>query len=275
MKRLLSADLFAMRKSKILYLLPILAVGIGFLLPALYYGLFRFMDWLIQVTEELGADIGSEMQGLDSFMSLLNGRMVFLTVLPFAQGFGIVLSALLGLYDARPFGSGIIRNKIIAGFTRGRIYVSQLATSFLISMPSFLLFTGTAALTTKWLFGEIGLTGDEWLSLMLLSLGIYAVYTVIPAFAAFFTKSVPLTLLICILLPFFMSFVTSLLQPAIATGPDFLEKMLLILPSFQSMVLTVGATDGTLFAIALGADAVLTVLFALLGFLKFRKTDLS
>ena len=275
MKNLLSADLYALRKSKILLVLFIVAAGTGLLLPTMYYGLLKLLDWTIEVTAEAGLDLEESMEGVGSLMNMLNGKLVFLSVLPLSQGFGIVLSAMLGLQNARPFGTGILRNKIIGGFSRARIYGSQLITSFLLSIPSFLLYTGSAALATRLTFGEIGLTGDEWISLLLLSLGIYIVYTAIPVFAAFFTKSVPLTMLICILLPLFASFVASILQPALMSAPEVVQDLVMILPSYQSVVLTIGAQDWMLFAIALGADAVLAILFTCLGMLRFKKTDLN
>ncbi len=275
MKRLLDADLFALKKSKILLVLFIIAAGTGFLLPAMYYGILKLLDWTVAVTTEAGVDIEGSVEGLGSLMNMLNGKMVFLSVLPLSQGFGIVLPALLGLHNARPFGSGVLRNKIIGGFSRTGIYLSQLAVSFLLSIPAFLIYTGSAALATLATFGEIGLTGSEWVSLLLLSLGIYTVYTAIPVFAAFLTKSVPLTLLFCIMLPLFASFVATFLQPALMSAPEFVRDLVMILPSYQSIVLTVGAEDWMLFAIALGADVVLALLFTGLGLLRFRRTDLN
>ena len=275
MNNLLSADLFALRKSKILLVLLIVAAGTGLLLPAMYYGILKLFDWTIAVTSEAGVDLEESVEGIGSLMNMLNGKMVFLSVLPLSQGFGIVLPAMIGLHSARPFGSGIIRNKIIGGFDRKSIYGSQLITSFLLSIPSFLLYTGFAALATMATFGEIGLTADEWISLLLLSLGIYTAYTAISVFAAFFTRSVPLTLLFCILLPLFASFVTTFIQPALMSAPEAVRDLIMVLPSYQSLVLTVGAEDWLLFGIALGADAVLAILFTCLGMLRFKHTDLN
>ena len=128
-----------------------------------------------------------------------------------------------------------------------------------------LLGAVTAALLAVFVWAMI--TRTEWAAMVALSLA--------GVFAAFFTKSVPLTLLFCIMLPLFASFVATFLQPALMSAPEIVRDLVMALPSYQSIVLTVGAEDWMLFAIALGADAVLALLFTGLGLLRFRRTDLN
>ena len=277
MKRLLSADLFALRKTKSTYVLLLCAVLLGALLPILYFVIVRLFDTMLSMDVFANPDESMEeaVAAMKMVSAMFTPRTVFMSSLPMTQGFGLLLPAMIGFMNARPFGTGIYRNKLISGCGRCGVYCSQSVASFLIALPSSFLYVGSTALFTRICFGSIGLTGGEWASVLLLTLGIYAAYTAISVFAAFLTRSVPLTLLSAILLPFMMNLVLSLVSPVLSSAPEWVRNLSMVLPSMQSMSIAAGAADGTVLAIALGADAVWILLFTTLGILRFRKTDVQ
>ena len=111
------------------------------------------------------------------------------------------MAAMIGFRAVRAFGTGIYRNKIIANVPRSAIYLSQSLICLILSLVSAAISLLVMALTTRLTFGRIELSSHESRVITLLSLGIYLVYTAIPVYAAFLTRSVPLTILIAILTP--------------------------------------------------------------------------
>ena len=272
MSKVLRADFFELRKSKIIYLLPVGAVLLGMLMPLMYYGikvLFAYIGNLEMLKDD------PTMQSLIGALGILDAKSVFISALPLSQGFGLVLIAIIGFRAARPFTTGIYRNKVIAAIPRSAIYLSEFLICLLLSVVGAALYTVSAALTSRLTFGTLNLTENEILTIALITFGIYLVYTAIPVFTAFLTRSTPLTIVVAILLPILMSVAVSIAGTVMLSAPDsVLYYILSAFPSFQSVLMSGGAS-GTALAIALTADVVWTVLLTVFGILNFRKTDMK
>lgn len=275
MKRLLRADLFAFGKTKSTYILPLTAVLLGALLPLMYFGIVKLFEGVLAMDLFAEGEMTETVAAINGLLVVLNGRTVFLSSLPMTQGFGLTLTAVVGFASARPFGTGIYRNKLIFGYGRGSVYASQLTVSYLLAMPSAFLYLGTTALVSRFCFGPLEVTGDEWLSILLLTLGLYFAYTAISVLVAFLARSVPLTLVITILLPLMLNMILSFLLPVLTSAPEWLKTVSMALPSVQSLSLTAAAEDRSLIAVALCADAVWALLSTGVGILRFRRADLK
>ena len=254
------------------FILPAAAVLLGFFTPMMYFGLremFRYLSGL-----EMFQDQASLAQSAAIFETL-DAKTVFLTSLPLSQGIGLVIAAMIGFRAARPFGTGIYRNKIIAQIKREEIYLSQSLFCLILSMVSAALFTLTAALTSRMTFGSLGMSGREYLTVALLSFGIYLVYTAIPVFAAFLTRSVPLTLVISMLLPVIMQLVVSLAAAALMSAPKIVTDLFAILPSVQNVYMTSAEASDTTLVISIVSDVVITALLTVIGIIRFKKTDMN
>ena len=271
MKRILSADFFELRKSKTVFILPAVAVLLGFLMPMLYYGIVVLFRQLGKV--ESLAD--SSFLAVTALMEVLDGRTVFVSGLPLSQGFGLVMVAMIGFRAVRAFGTGIYRNKIIANVPRSAIYLSQSLICLILSLVSAAIYILVMALTTRLTFGRIELSSHEILVITLLSLGIYLVYTAIPVYAAFLTRSVPLTILIAILTPVLGQMIVSFAAAALMSAPEAVTNWISILPSVQSMYLQSPNIPDRLIWISMISDVVIAAALTVAGVLQFRRADLK
>ena len=271
MKRVLRADFFELRKSKTVWMLPLIAVLMGFLLPMMYYGIVVLFD---KISELPGLESDS-MASLKVMMNTLTAKTVFYSCLPFSQGFGFVMAAILGFRAVRPFGTGIYRNKVIAQIPRGSIYLSQLLYCELLAMVSVCIFTVVTALMTRMTFGPLELSGRAIWVLALLSFGIYLVYTAICVFAAFLTRSILPTILIGILTPVLAQTVFSLTATALSGASDVLKNLMSVLPSIQSTYMADPQTPDKILWISIVSDAAITAILTLIGVFRFKRTDLN
>lgn len=272
MKRVLSADLFEFRKSKMTYILPAVSVLVGILLPMMYYGLIAMLKYLgsLEILQDQ-----SYLSSFDMLVDTLNAKAVFLSVLPVSQGIGIAITAMVGFRSVRPFSTGIYRNKVIAGIPRSHIYLSQSLFSLILTMVSAALYTASAAVTTMLTFGDPDLSGREITVIVLLSLGIYLVYTAIPVFTAFLTRSLPLTIIISIILPILLQTVVSFISPALMSAPRIVTELLSIIPSFQGIYMMGASASDSVLLISMISDICITAVLTVLGILRFRKSDIN
>ena len=272
MRKCLKADFFELFKSKYLLLVLGIAAGLGVFLPAMYLGLIEGVKYLgsldfMKEDPTFGALIGT--------FDVFNGKTVFLTSLPFTQGFGLVLTAMLGFKAVRPFGTGVYRNKVIAGVPRAGIYLSQSVICLIVSMLSMAVYTCTVALAARLMFGDLGLDGRGFAVVFILSFGIYLVYTAIPVFIAFLSRSTPLTLIVSILLPVLAQTLMSIVGAALMSAPKAVVAAIAAVPSIQVLFLQTGQADDAVLIVALVADILWTALFTCIGIARFRKTDMN
>lgn len=272
MKRVLRADLFELSRSKMVYILPLGALLLGLLLPFMYFGIKELFGYLAEM-ESLKGDPTFASAG--QMLSALNSKTVFRSVLPLSQGLGIMLAPMLGYRAVRPFSTGVYRNKIIANNSRESIYLSQTVVCLLLAMVSAAVYTLTAALATRMTFGPLELSSSEIFSITALSFGVYLVYTALPVFIAFVTRSTPLTIIITMALPILMQTVISLVSPALINASETVIKLLSVLPSFQSMFMTAGEISRSVLAVSVIADVVWAVALTVIGVLLFKKSDLK
>lgn len=271
MKRVLSADFFELRKSKTIFILPAVAALLGFMMPMLFYGIVVLFRQLGKV--ESIAD--SSFSALTALLEVLDGRTVFVSGLPLSQGFGLVMVAMIAFRAVRAFGTGIYRNKIIANVPRSAIYLSQSLICLILSLVSAAIYILVMALTSRITFGWIELSSHEILVITLLSLGIYLVYTAIPVFTAFVTRSVPLTIVIAILTPVLGQMIVSFAAAALMNAPESVANWISILPSVQSMYLQSPNIPDRLLWIAMISDVLIASALTAAGILKFKRADLK
>ena len=272
MKRVFAADFFEFRKSKMTYILPLVSVLLGFFLPMLYYSLSSVLNNL--GTLDILQDQNS-LTAVNALLDSLNAREVFLSVLPLSQGVGFIAAAMIGYRAVRQFGNGVYRNKVIAQVPRAAIYLSQSFYSFILMIVSATLYTLTAALTSRLAFGELILTKHEILVVTLLSLGIYIVYTAVPIFVAFYTRTVPLTILISLLEPILTQTIVSFINTALLSVPKVFIELLAILPSFQNMYLMSATASNKVLAISLASDCLIVAVLTAFGIIRFKKSDIN
>ncbi len=277
MKRLLNADLFALRRGKLFYLMIAGAAFAGLFIPGLYYLLFSFFDLIYDTAgDALGSGELASFSGLlESLKSMMNPDTVFVSSIPFSSGFGLFVPAAVSFFCGSQFSNGIIRNKIIAGHRRTDIYFSLFLSSLLISIPSFFVYTASTFLFTYLIFGEFSLTATEIIKICLVALLIYIVYTSVAVSVTFITKKVPVSMITSIVLPIALGTVFSFASAMASSMPELILYLLGIFPSFQTGVITAMPASGRLLAVAVSADCLWTALITVSGAVAFSKSDVK
>ena len=276
MTNVLKADLFNLRRGKALYLLLGGAVLAGILLPLIYYGMFEFLKFL-QTNEQMLEieELQKMLSTLAGITEYLNADRIFLTVLPMAEGYGLIICGAVCFYNVRQFSNGVIRNKLIAGKSRFSIYMSMLITSVIMTLAAALVNLVVSALFSMILFGKFVMPFGDLVVIFVITLLVYAVYSAIVTFIAFSTKSVPASLVISIVLPIITNTILSLLGTLASTLPDFLIPVFAILPSMQSILVMSGIVGARIIVVSVIADTAWIVILSLIGILKFKKADIN
>ncbi len=276
MTNILKADLFNLRRGKAIYLLLIGAVISGILLPLLYYGMFEFLK-LLQNSESLLEieEMQKMLSSLSGLTSIINADRIFATVIPIAEGYGLVICGAACFYNARQFSNGVIRNKLIAGKSRSGIYLSMLLTSSIMAVSAALLHLVVAALFSRLLFGAFDMAFGDLVLIIVITLVIYAVYSAIATFVAFTVKNVPASLVICIILPTVVNMILSFLGTLASTLPDFVLSLCAVLPTMQSILVMNGVPGSRILLVSFIADFVWIAVLTVIGILRFKKSDIK
>ena len=278
MGKLIRAELYGILHGKLIWFLAAGALVSGFLVPSIYYLMFRFFDLLTEATEGImvSEDIAALTNAVSGLKEMMNADAVFLTCIPFTNGYGLFIVGAVSFFSARQFSNGIIRNKIIAGHSRSGVLAAMCLSSLFISLPSALVYTLCSALCSRLIYGEFkSIDGADLLRMTVLVMFIYLFYSVIPVTVSFTVKSVPKSMIISLALPVAVGAILSLIATAAGSFPDVVTYFLCALPSFQLSALTVTAGSDAFLAIAVAADAVLAAATAAGVGLYFRKSDLK
>lgn len=278
MKKLLSADLYALRRGKLFWVLLAGAAVFGFLLPGTYLFMFKMMDLLTEQTGDLFKT--EELASLNGVMNMLKNMMnsdaVVLSAIPFSSGYGLFVTGAVAFFTSRQFSAGIIRNKIIAGHGRAAVFFSTFLSSLALSLPAVIVNLAATAGASVLMFGKFQTFGTAELArVFAVTVMIYVVYTAVPLCAAFTFKSVPLTIILSIVMPIALGALLSLASAAAASMPKLIMYFLCVFPSFQTTALSYIGKSNTSFITAVVADAVITAA-ALLGFCRlFKRSDVK
>ena len=276
MTNVLRADLFNLRRGKALYLLLGGAVLAGILLPLIYYGMFEFLKFLQTNKQMLEIEeLQKMLSTLAGITEYLNADRIFLTVLPMAEGYGLIICGAVCFYNVRQFSNGVIRNKLIAGKSRFSIYMSMLITSAIMTLSAAVVNLVVSALFCVVLFGKFVMPFGDLVVIFVITLLVYAAYSAIVTLIAFSSKSVPASLVISIVLPIVTNTILSLFGTLASTLPDFLIPVFAILPSMQSILVMSGIVGARIIVVSVIADTVWIVILSLIGIMKFKKADIK
>ena len=151
----------------------------------------------------------------------------------------------------------------------------MLITSTVLSLSAMLIYLITSAVTTRACFGRFESGIGHIMYILAISVLIYTTYTAIQTFASFTTKSVPISMVICILLPIITNTVFSVLGTLAATLPEEILPCFAIFPTFQSILVVNKIAGLSVLLVSIFVDIIWTVGITLLGIVRFRKTDIK
>ena len=117
MSKLIRSDFKRVLKDKLFVVVGILAVGFAVVTPLLYMVLMGVLQDTDEVTKEL-------------ISSFVTAKGQFFGAFSFGNNFGLVAPLLIGIILYKDFGQGTVRNKVIAGYSRVSIFLSNFITCF-------------------------------------------------------------------------------------------------------------------------------------------------
>ncbi len=175
MRKLLSADTFRLFHSKWFWLclFGMLAMAVGFIVMQQ-----TAMDYEVPLS-----------------------RVIFLPM----SFYGVTMAALISLLVGEDFSDGFIRNKVIAGRSRGTIFASNLIISWLACVIIYVIVTLFTAVIGSFLF-EINITADCFCKCLLLGIGMCIAYGCIYCSITMLCGNKVTATVLCMGVAFFMLF---------------------------------------------------------------------
>lgn len=274
MRNLLKADLKRAWKDKLFLILCILAGVFAISTPLLYKAIFALMD--MEEMLEMGPLLGNS----------FTAKGMFFTSFSPSNNFGMILPILTAIILCKDFSHGTIRNKIICGKSRTKIYFSLFCTCAIV-MCCFILVQALLTLFVSLLMFEYQadpFTASDFGYLMASIAFEFVVYLFISALLTFFIvsmKNAGTAIVMYFVVNFVLLIVGSITQTALLLG-DPLSSSYETLQFFNdanmfTSLLIGGGASYTLRDVLtiLLPNILLSGMFIFFGWYIFRKKDLK
>lgn len=207
MLKILKSDLNRIVKDKIFIVLCALGLFFALVTPTLLFIIFVALEKF-------------NLSDLDILGSSFTGKEIFFNCFAPGNNFGLILPVLVSVIILKDFSYGTIRNKIISGYSRTKIYLSYLLSTVIIVFI-FIIAYATVSLLFSLLLTPYQHTPFVWndlwyflLSVLFIFLG-YMMISALITFVGVFLKNIPLTIVIYIILTLGFTMVSTFLQLAI------------------------------------------------------------
>ena len=274
MRNLLKADLKRAWKDKLFIVLFILAGVFALITPLLYKAIFALMS--MEEALEMEAILGSQ----------VNAKVLFFTSFSPSNNLGLILPILLAIVLCKDFSHGTIRNKVICGKSRTKIYFSLLCTC-IIYMFAFILLHAILTLGISLLFFDYqptAFTASDFGYLMASVALELVVYLFISALLIFFivsTKNAGIAIVMYFAVNFILLIVGSITQTALMFADPTAASYEVLqffnnANMFTSLLIGSGMSyTGTDLLTILLPNLALSALLIFFGLMIFRKKDLK
>ena len=263
MTNLLKSDFFALLKSKIMYIVLAICIIFPLFTVLVDFGLTKIAASL---EEDVPLDINS----------LFKARTIMFSNFSLTNNIGLIIPIFAGILLMSDIKNGTIRNKVIIGYSRIKIYLSHLivSTTFcaLMALISFLISCGGSLIFFKYGYP---FNGSEVLNIakcLLIGLLAFAYAASLSTFFALITKSTPMTIIFTLV---------SVIAVGLASGlrsllPDKYRYIFYMVPTYASIeVASSGALSNEVFLFGLGSFLLFIAVNSALGIYIFNKTDLK
>jgi len=262
MRNLLRADFFRIFKHKLSLVSLIIAVVFPVALAGIFFGLKKLLTF---GDADVETDLGM----------LLNAHAVVSSTFSFTNNFGIVMPIFATIIIMADINSGTIRNKIILGYSRHKIFASHFLTSLVYCLVLMTVYAGMTVLWSVLFFGKGEITREHAMSLLyffILGLLLFAMVSVICTSLSLLTfhnvGAIILTLVICMGL----GLATSLIS---AFDYSKFEHVMHFIPTFVVNIFQMKEISLTMFIEALVGTVAFGGLFYILGTFGFARKDLK
>ncbi len=262
MRNLLRADFNRIFKSKI----TIISLALAAVIPVLIAGLYLVLKKLMG---EVDPDSG-DLIGL-----LVNSHSLIATTFSFTNNFGIVMPIFAAIIVMADITSGTIRNKVILGYNRHKIFGSHFISALAYCLTIMTIYAAMTALWGVVFLGKVDMGADYARSLVffyVLGLLEFIMVSAVAVCLSLITFSnvgaIMLTLVVCM--------GSGLLVSIIAIfATDKLEAIFRFIPGYSMLSFQAGKISVEEFWKGAVGTAVVTVLFYLLGTFVFNKKDIK
>lgn len=266
MNNLLRADFYTLIKSKLTYILLGICVGLPIFMLILYVAMDKIF----------AADL---MEGAEAFgmTSLFTGRTIMFSNFSLTNNVGLIIPIFVGIFNLLDVRHGTIRNKIILGESKTKVYLSHLIVSVVLcvvaSMVSFLVLTaGSAAFFP---YGEEFNSAEvaNFIRCFVIGVLLFVYVASLSTFFAMVTKSMPIAITFTLLISVGLGLIGSL--SGFITNETY-QKLFYILPTYVSTVVsTSGEITTELFLYGLFSFLFFIALNTVVGIVLFKKNDLK
>ena len=281
MTKLLRADFYRIRKSKLTLVMLILTLVLPLVLSLLYVGIQALLEYTEELAEELseGLEVDLEIGGMGKadmdYSAMFGLEMILSTTFSLGDNLGLILPIFAGLLVCGDLTSGTLRSKLISGSSRTKVYLSHLISSGVFSAVMAVIYTAFTLLFgflfldySEEITGAVVLQFVRWAALGILTF-IFA--STISTFLALSTGStggtIIFTLILCIALQLVASLFTFL------GDREYIRDLLYLIPAYGNMHgLDLSWKE---FGISCGSFCFFGAVNGLLGILLFRKKELK
>lgn len=225
--------------------------------------------------------------------SLLSGPNMLLNSMSPVQNFGIAIPINLISFTCLEFTQGTIRNKIIAGNSKFKIYVSLFLTGLIYAFALLLVYTGICTLLGT-IFGGfdlekgvmVGLYGGGFpsglfiLQMIIVSLVIYVFLTSMAVFFGTTFRTIGPTISVVVITLLFSYFGSAIARAAFYDDEGMLIFFKIIDPMFALIDVSLDTNgnlyyENTTFILALISNFMYASIFFIAGSLIFKHRDVK
>lgn len=218
MNSLLKADFYAMKKSKLTYVLLGICIGLPILTVVLYI--------LVNKLSE------------DTLESLISGKSIMFSTFSLTNNFGLILPIFVGIFTTADIRHGTIRNKVIIGQSRTKIYFSHLivATTLCVTMILISFIVSALGGIAAFGYGQTFDKAEAWAFAKSFIAGIttFMFVSSLSTFLALSSKSTPLTIILTIVVCIGLGLLSSL--SLVLFVPEKYSKFFFLIPTYASSV---------------------------------------
>lgn len=269
MRSLLKADFFALFKSKITYVVFFICVGFPTLMLLMYFGLSKV---LFDELDEGGAGFAAAFG--------LSAKNIMISIFSLTQNIGIVIPVFAGIITMADIRNGTVRNKVIIGKNRTKIYFSHLivTTLFCVTMISisFALLCGGSLILFDYGVPFEGAEVGNFFKILASGLLTFAFIGSLTTFLSLGTKSMPMTIIFTIIIGFVLGITGIVLTTFLEIIKDEYKIFVYLIPTFSSTYgISTGQLPNNLFFIGLGSILGFYTLNTVWGLILFNKSDLK
>lgn len=266
MNNLLRSDFYSLIKSKLTYILLGICVGLPIFMIALY----------LLINGMLNSDPVEEGMGAMS-ISLFTGRTVIFGNFSLTNNVGLVIPIFAAIFTIADIRNGTIRNKVIIGESRAKIYLSHFTVSVVMcvvaSLVSFAVLSAGSAI-----FFEYGVPFDKaeaanFVKCLVIGILLFVYVASLTTFLSLVTKSMPLSVTFTILIAVGLGLIGSISS---FIENEKLVKLFYIIPTYASTVVAQGGViDNELFLFGLFSFLFFIAANTAVGIVLFKKKDLK